>query len=239
MSDKLILNFISKLDLDIEVKNMIDATSNDFIQELMDSDRFYEEGGYLSKKELDNILAENLTAEERLILQISTTEFCITNFYILEGGELNCIDHMLKEYPKQFLKEEKQFLKALNNSYASIYKTSIIGDQIRLKDMVTEKEYMLDISKLPKAIKPGSLISTRILNYGTLAKPEYHLSSILFLKEKSAKRALKTINMISSLMDQEPSISNSKKDELLKKKMWAKEIMEQWYFGIEKQNKEL
>ncbi len=235
--------YITKLDK--KYYHLIDEVSSCFLQETIDSESFNINGrksiGCLELlKEIENKLNKNFA----MIAQNCAIEFCITNEYILEGQAWNCINHILKNHAELLTVEDKRYLKALNNSYLGIYKvTSVkVGQSVNLEDMVESSvDHFTVLDKtLSQNIKVGQIVATRLIKIEYKAKPKkYQISNTLIaLPEKIAIQSVDIIKMMTEAMNNpflmasmlnEEKFEDNDHNRLMQKKMWAKEILEQWY----------
>lgn len=105
-------------------------------------------------------------------------EFCITNEYIIKGKSWNCIDHWLNKSENQFNKSDLQYLKALNNSYVSVYQiiSVVPGQSMELQNMIETDELPIIIAN--KAMSKTVLEQWYIHHCDELAhktnKPAFH-----------------------------------------------------------------
>jgi hypothetical protein len=196
--------------LEPEYFNLMDEVSSCFLQEIMNPITFNDEElrritFQALLDEIEGILDKDLTR----IAQNCAIEFCLTNEYIFEGREWNCINHILERHKDLLSANSKKYLKALNNSYMGVYKVVSVEPNISitLKDMVgsDNKDYITLNRDLSKVIKPNQIIATRLLKFEQrqTKSSEYHLSnSVIVLPEEMAEQCLNAIQMLIEVMNQ-------------------------------------
>ena len=238
-------HFIDTL-LEPEYFNLMDEVSSCFVQEIIDSESFYNDGERevacrVILDEIENSLGQHIMLD----LQSATMEFCLTNEYRLEGITWSCIEHLLQYHSSVMTTNDKKYLKALNNSYLGVYKVVSVEPNISitLEDMIepnSEGFKILD-KRLAKVIKKDQIIATRLLTIEHKARPlEYRLSNtLIFLPQIIASQAINIIQMLTEAMNQpllveaivpeEERSEDTPHNRLMQKKMWSKEILEQWY----------
>lgn len=236
--------FIDKLET--EYFNLMNEVSSCFLQEIIDSESFNNEGARqvacrVILDEIENSLGEAIM----LHAQDATMEFCLTNEYLLDGTTWNCIEHLLQHHSDAMTANDKKYLKALNNSYLGVYKVVSVEPTISvtLRDMIEPNNKDLKVldKNLSKAIKKDQIIATRLLTIEHKINPsEYRLSNtLIFLPEIIASQAINIIQMLTEAMNQpllveaivpeEERFEDTPHNRIMQKKMWAKEILEQWY----------
>ena len=241
--DKLWL-FIEELEQ--EYFNLMNEVSSCFLQEIIDVESFNNEGARqvscrVVLDEIENSLGETIM----LHAQDATMEFCLTNEYLLDGTTWNCIEHLLQHHSDAMTANDKKYLKALNNSYIGIYKVVSVEPNlsVTLIDMIEPNNKCLKVldKNLSKTIKKDQIIATRLLTIEHKINPsEYRLSNtLIFLPEVIATLVINIIQVLTDAMNQpllmqnivpkEERFEDNPHNRLLTKKMWAKEILEQWY----------
>ena len=199
--------FIDKLET--EYFNLMNEVSSCFLQEIIDSESFNNEGARqvacrVILDEIENSLGEAIM----LHAQDATMEFCLTNEYLLDGTTWNCIEHLLQHHSDAMTANDKKYLKALNNSYLGVYKVVSVEPTISvtLRDMIEPNNKDLKVldKNLSKAIKKDQIIATRLLTIEHKINPsEYRLSNtLIFLPEIIASQAINIIQMLTEAMNQ-------------------------------------
>lgn len=232
--------------LEPEYFDLIDEASSSFLQEMMDAESFNNNGARsLCCRAILEEITNNLNEDIMSSALNFTMEFCLTNDYLCNGQTWNGITHLLSHHSDAMTSNDKKYLRALNNSYVGIYKIVSVEPNISitLKDMIEPNNKNLRVldKNLSRSVKIDQYIATRLLQIEHKTKPpEYSLSnSLIFLPEKIAIQSINIIQMFTVAMDQpffmatilkgEEQFEDNEHNRLLKKKMWAKEILEQWY----------
>ena len=236
--------FIKKLEP--EYFNLMDEVSSCFLQEIINAESFNDQrvrevACRVILDEIENSLGEAIM----LHAQDTTMEFCLTNEYILGGTTWNCIEHLLQHHSNAMTANDKKYLKALNNSYLGIYKVVSIepNTSITLEDMIEPNDKNLKVldKNLSKVVKKDQIIATRLLGIEHKSRPlEYRVSNtLIFLPEIIANLAINIIQVLTEAVNQpllmqaivqeEERFEDNPHNRLMLKKMWAKEILEQWY----------
>jgi hypothetical protein len=232
--------------LETEYFNLMNEVSSCFLQEMIDFESFNNEGPrQVARRVILDEIENSLGKAIMLHTQDATMEFCLTNEYRLEGTTWNCIEHLLQHHSDAMTANDKKYLKALNNSYLGVYKVVSVEPTISvtLRDMIepNNKDLKLLDKNLSKVIKKDQTIATRLLTIEHKIKPsEYRLSNtLIFLPEIMASRAVNIIQMLTESMNQhslveaivpeEERFEDTPHNRIMQKKMWAKEILEQWY----------
>lgn len=232
-----LVNCIKKVDY--EYYKLINQAIDSFLQEAMDHEKFY-------KNEQLNIPTEQLledikgTTSEFIADMIITcaVEFCVTNYYLLEGKEWNFIDYFLKHHSKDLTTKEQEYLRALNNSYMSVYKVISVtpGQSVELQDKIEDNAPKIKIvdKVFSKSIEKGKHIAVRVVNCGTTNKyDKYEISpSVLIIPELIVKDCINNLRSMSDNMFRlfsAKAVENNSHNKLLIKKMRAKDIVESVY----------
>ncbi|WP_341761280.1 hypothetical protein [Candidatus Tisiphia endosymbiont of Thecophora atra] len=203
-----------------------------FISEITDPDNFDENSAEVNLLELSSKLGENITN----YMIYGATEFFLSNEYPHRITRIhwNCIDHLLKTQGDSFTDMDKKYLLGLRDSYMCIYKVADVyrGKNLTLTNMIESKHKPITIKGIDsnQDIEIGDIIGCRVVK----VNQEYLLSSVcLVLTSKAASNAIKMIKQISKMALTKKSLKLYMKiykdPELMFKKIWAKEIMEQWF----------
>ena len=225
---------------------LMDEVMSCFLQETIDSESFNNNGERnMSCEAILNEIKNDLNEDLTIIAQNCALEFCLTNEYLLEGQTWNCIAYLLECHADSLTSNDKKYLKALNNSHLGIYKVISVEPNISvtLEDMIEPNSEHLKIldKNLSRYIKSNQLVATRLLKIEYKTKPtEYRLSNTLIpLQTKVAEQSVGIIQMLTEAMNQplliqtilqeEERLEDNTHNRLMLKKMWAKEILEQWY----------
>jgi hypothetical protein len=213
---------------------------NSFLQEIMDSENYYDNGASdISTEEILDNISENINYDTSNMLMICAIEFTITNRYPLYDEAWNCIEHFLNNHKSWFTAKDKEYLRALNNSYMSIYKviSTNPGTSIILQDQVTKKSPKITVldKSLSNSVKINKYIACRIVK----AESKVLLSaSVLEIPKTIVKDCTNVIRNITEAIksplamqafSQDKSTSTKKAIDLQIKKMWTKEIVEAYY----------
>lgn len=224
---------------------VIQEAVNNTLQEIVDFDNFNE---YAPKEiSTDAILSDIEKAINKSAVNtiyISILEFCITNYYTVHNQLWNCVEYLLKTQTKALSKQDKEYLKALNKSYMSIYQVMSVkkGESVILKNLIEKniKKVTVHDKSFSNQAKKGQFVGARVVKVKDNSKLEKnYLSAVLIPLPKSiVKNAVPMISsmhdamsnkMLFSMFSGGLELSDTKRDKLLAKKMWAKEITEQWY----------
>ena len=213
-----------------------------FLIEVIDSDNF-------EQNEFDNIDLQKLTIDiEKIIGKLLTenmlivaTEFCVTNEYGVDNKQWNAIDHLIDNHSIFLSKDNMAYLRSLYNSYLCIYKVdSIVPKKSFVLSNVIEKHVgPIRISHKPdNMVEEGDYVATRVLSFEQKQKAVIYKSqkpiiyktsnSFLCMPKDITEKASELITITDKEMKkQKPDMSPEYI--LLIKKMWSKEILEQWY----------
>ncbi|MDC0865091.1 hypothetical protein OAP56_04005 [Rickettsiaceae bacterium] len=221
--------------MQLQYAHLINDAMNRFSQEIIDFDNFEDkdlanEGSH--EKTID-VLSNTLNDKEYKRFENTALEFCITNDYIINGKRWNCVEHLLEYHDQLFTKEGSKYLKALNNSYVSIYSVNLSkdGECAELSNMLQENEVAtISGKKKISELKNHKLIATRVLKIEAKNKVIYKTSDTLLpLTKEVAEQAIHIISFIMPQMKASRGKALTDNDNLLCKKMMLKEILEQWY----------
>jgi hypothetical protein len=224
---------------------VIQGAINHTLQEIVDFDNFNE----YDPKEIstDTILSDiekaiNKSAVDTIY--ISVLEFCITNYYTVHNQLWNCVEYLLKTQTKELSNQDKKYLKALNKSYMSIYQVMSVknNESVILKNLIEKsiKKVTVYDKSFSNQAKKGQFVGARVVKVKDSSKLEKnYLSAVLIPLPKSlVKNAVPMIStmhdamsnkMLFSMFSGGEELSDNARNKLLTKKMWAKEITEQWY----------
>lgn len=240
--DKL-MDYIAKLD--IKYFEPLNHYVNSLLQEIMDANGYYDNGpkDIAISEILDNITKTTDTLTADIMLSFAL-EFCITNDYPLYGDTWNCINYLLNKHSSWFTAAEKKYLKALNNSYMSIYKVISVqaGSSVTLQCQIEKKSskiVVFDKSLSNSNIQKGTCLAARIVKIGSINNSKYILANTIFvIPSHLVKECVSVIRNITDAMQNPMAmqliggnevIEDNKHNQLLIKKMWSKEILETWY----------
>jgi hypothetical protein len=240
--DKL-MEYISRLD--IKYFEPLDYNINSHLQEAMDTEGYYDNDPQnISTFEILDEITDKVSSDTADVMLSSALEFCITNEYPLYNENWNCINYLLDNCKTWFTAAEKKYLKALNNSYMSIYKVISVevGNSITLQCQIEKKApkvIVYDKSLSNSGIPKDTYLATRVLKISPTAKNSKHiLSSVCFeIPPHLIKECISVIRNITDAMTSplaiqlfgNEAIENNSHNKLLTKKMWSKEILEIWY----------
>lgn len=221
--------------MQLQYAHLINDAMNRFSREIIDFDNFEDKDSASEGFHEDtiDILSNTLSNKEYKIFENAALEFCLTNDYIINGKRWNCVEHLLEYHDLLFTKEGSKHLKALNNSYVSIYSVSLSkdGEYAELSDMLQENEIAtISGKKKISELKGHKLIATRVLKIEAKNKVIYKTSDTLLpLTKEVAEQAMHIISFIMPQMKASRGKALTDNDILLYKKMMLKEILEQWY----------
>lgn len=220
--------------------HLINCVISDFAQEVIDLDSFYNNGpGYISIDQTIETLQETLDNKHYKEFENAALEFCITNKYIVHGSSWNCIDHWITHHKNLFHKNDLRYLKALNDSYVSVYRVvSVTRDKsIKLQNMIETGQPFIHIDNkaISNILEEGSFAALRLLpledKSGDL---NYTISNTFIpLPDEVAQSSINAIKMMMQVMNSHlikiSAILATPENNLLQKKLWIKEILEKWY----------
>ena len=171
------------------------------------------------------------------ILYSCALEFFFSNDYMLSSTKSwNVIDVFLSKKHSSLEAEEIEYYKALRNSYMSIYEVLDIekDKSITLRDIIDENAAPIVISekKATHWLVKWDLIGGRIVK---MQDANILAGGVLKLTRDESDKAKAEIVMISNTMRMYGFIKDSAQ-ELMTKKMWAKEIIHQWFHANIKQS---
>ena len=224
--------------LDLPYAHLINSAINRFSQEIIDFNRFENNSfnSFMSPEETMELLSQTLNTKQCTLFENTSLEFCITNDYNIDGKRWNCIEHLVEHHHNLFSKQDIKYLQAINNSYASIYKVTLLEDglSIELSNMLEESQTaIISGKKQVQNLSNHQLIATRVLKTGVKKKAVNKISNTLLpFTEGVCKSSVKAINSI--LAERNSSLSQN--ELLLYKKMMIKKILEQWYLYTQKRS---
>ena len=169
-------------------------------------------------------------------------EFFFSNEYETEVNKAwNIIDVFLAKKHKMLEPKEIEYLKALRNSYMSIYEVVDIEKDkcITLRDILDSKAATIIVSekKATHGLAKWDLMGARIVR---LSESNVLAGGALILSREAADKAKAEISMITEIMMSPPSLQKLRvsvpNPELMIKKMWAKEIIGQWFHATMEQS---
>ena len=158
--------------MQLQYAHLINDAMNRFSREIIDFDNFENKDleSEDSNQDTIDVLSNTLGNKEYKIFENAALEFCITNDYIVNGKRWNCIEHLLEHHDLLFTKEGSKYLKALNDSYVSIYNMNLLesGESAELSNMLQENEIVTISGKKKLAeLKGYKLVATRVLKIKT------------------------------------------------------------------------
>ena len=236
-----LMELIAKID--IKYFEPLNSFINSFLQEIMDTEAYYDNGAKnISTPEILEELTDNVDTYTSDVMLACAIEFCITNDYPIEEETWNCINYLLNYHKDWFSTKERRYLKALNNSYMSIYKVMSVkpNNLIVLKDQVETKSPKLTVldKSLSNSVEKGQYIAVRILKTNSKSDKHELSSSGFVIPPHLIKECVSIIHNITNainnplamqLFGDNEVIEDNDHNRLLIKKMWAKEILETWY----------
>lgn len=238
-----LMEHIAKIDIKYFVP--IESFINSFLQEIMDAESYYDNGPKnISTPEILEEITDNVDTYTSDVMLACAIEFCITNDYPIEGETWNCINYLLDQHGDWFTEKEKRYLKALNNSYMSIYKVMSVepNNSVALKDQVEKKSSKITVldKSLSNSVKKSEYIAVRILKTNSAGKGNKNelSSSAFIIPNQLVKECVSVIRNITDAMtnplalqlfSDNEAIEDNAHNRLLTKKMWGKEILETWY----------
>ncbi len=166
-------------------------------------------------------------------LLISAMEFFLSNEYPADFGSWNAIDFLLNKKGLLLSSEDKSYLKGLRDSYMNLYEITDlkIDEGLTLRDFIEKKQAPITVKEKmgTRCLSQWDLIGARVVN-----TPQGHVlaGGLLVLSRKRAQKAKESIDKISKIMMQKKHLrffeEETKDPILLIKKMWTKEILENW-----------
>ena len=226
-------------ELDLLYAHLMNEVMANFSHEIIDRDDFYNTSpGNILPEQIIETIQDQLTDKKYTEYERCVVEFCITNEYVVAGENWNCIKHWLDHHKKQLNKSDLKYLKALNNSYVSVYQIVSVSpnESIELQDMIEVDQPSVIIANkaLSKTAKESGFIATRLLKTRSKAdSANYQISNtLLYLPDEVAQSSINVIKMMTQAMNSHlirATDLNTPDNQLLQKKLWIKEILEHWY----------
>ncbi|WP_375326596.1 hypothetical protein [Candidatus Tisiphia endosymbiont of Nemotelus uliginosus] len=215
-----------------EYSQLFNNAVGSFISEIIDPDNFDEILTDINSNEILNQIDSELANS----LFCCATEFFLSNEYPhrITKKHWNCIDHLLKTQEGSFNDLERKYLLGLRDSYMNLYQVKAIqnGKIITVSNMIESKQQPIIVQDVlgSQNMDIGNIIGCRIVK----VDQDYLLSSVcLTLTDEAAAGAVKMIKQISKMALTKDNLrlysKHYKDPELMLKKMWAKEITEQWF----------
>lgn len=181
-------------------------------------------------------IAKEIDEEIFNVLYPCALEFFFSNEYEMDSNKAwNIIDIFVAKKHKTLEHKEIEYLQALRNSYMGVYEvvTIEVDKCITLRDIIDSKAAPIIVreKKATHCLAKWDLIGARIV---TLADFNVLAGGALILTREAAEKATAEISMITEIMMSPSSLHRFKKmgvinPELMIKKMWAKEIIGQWF----------
>lgn len=230
------MNEIMKLlgNLDNEQKGLLNQVIFNFIREVVNFDSFSEVE--VAEDSVSNIIefVTSFTNQETANdIFLCAVEFFLTNEYPMQFKIWNCIDFMLNDKNFSIKPKDQAYLTGLNTSYMSIYEVVDVNPSVGLtvRNIVEGKKPQIIVTEIlgSQQICKWDIIGARLVNIGE----KYVFSSVvLMLSREEAENAIKVINSITKEMRKPFMIKEFSKScnnpELMIKKMYAKQIAEEW-----------
>lgn len=155
----------------------------------------------------------------------------------------NVLDVFFKLNKSKLSVQDLAYWKGMRNSYMSLYEVQAVelDKSITLKDLIDEEKPSIVIKekKGTHNISQWEILGARIISnaYGS-----FMAGGVLRLSRKAAEKAMEDIKAISSIMLHPQYLKEMCKDvdnpELLVRKMWAKEIICQWFEEVTKKDQD-
>lgn len=166
---------------------------------------------------------------------MTAVEFFLSNEYPSEEGSWNAIDVLLKKRGALLPAQDKMYLKGLQQSYMSLFEVIDVklDQSITVRNLLEEKEppQIVKEKRGTHYLCPWDLLGARLVRtpQGTL-----FAGGLLLLERDRLNAAKEVIQRISKVMMSRQNLRLFQKDTkdpiLMIKKMWAKEIAQNWFF---------
>ena len=214
---------------DTEGKERFQEALGSFLAEILHPTPFA-----LEESEIDlETLQEKLGNHTFNSLLMASVEFFLSNEYPGDFGSWNAIDFLLSKKGLLLSSEDKSYLKGLRDSYMSLYEITDlkIDESLTLRDFIEKKQAPITVKEkmATRSLSQWDLIGARVVD---TPQGKILAGGLLLLSRKRAQKAKESIDKISKIMMQKKHLRFFEKETkdpiLLIKKMWTKEILENW-----------
>lgn len=216
--------------LDEEGKELFAASISSFFGETLFPDTFPFEDKKFDLRAFKEDVGENIFRP----FFMSAVEFFLSNEYINDFDSWNAIDFILKKRAALLPTQDKIYLKGLKNSYMSIYEVI----DVKFDQSITVRN-LLEDAPTPIIVKEKQgthyICQWDLLGARLVTTPQATLfaGGLFILEREAANAAKEVIQNISKIMMSKENLRLFEKDTkdpvLMIKKMWAKEIVQNWF----------
>lgn len=165
---------------------------------------------------------------------MSAVEFFLSNEYINDFDSWNAIEFLLKKRAALLPAQDKMYLKGLKDSYMSLYEVIDVklDQSITVRNLLEDNEPAVIVKE-----KQGThyICQWDLLGARLVKTPQATLfaGGLFILDREAANAAKEVIQKISKVMMSKENLRLFQKDTkdpvLMIKKMWAKEIVQNWF----------
>lgn len=184
-----------------------------------------------------------VTLEEKLgetvfrPLFMCAVEFFLSNEYPLGFSSWNAIDYFLKKRGPLLPTQDKMYLKGLRDSYMSLYEVIDVklDQSITIRNLLEDSEPAIVVKEKmgTHCICQWDLLGARIIR---TPKVTLFAGGLLLLDREVTNAAKETIEKISKVMMSAKNLrlfqKETKDPALMIKKMWVKEIAQNWFIKV-------
>ena len=198
----------------------------------------------LGEHELDLMAFKEKVGEEIFRpLFVCGVEFFLSNEYPDDSDAWNAIDFFLKKRGALLSPQDKMYLKGLRDSYMSLYEVIDvkIDQSLTLRDLLEEAQPPIIVKEKQGThfLCQWDLLGARVVKTPT----DYLLAGGVFLLSRdAANEAKEVIHKIAKVMMNKKNIrlfqEETKDPVLMIKKMWVKEIAQNWFMEQMQQRQE-
>lgn len=216
--------------LDEEGKDLFEASISSFFGETIFSDTFPFGEDKFDLRAFKEDVGESIFRP----FFMSAVEFFLSNEYINDFDSWNAIEFLLKKRAALLPAQDKMYLKGLKDSYMSLYEVI----DVKLDQSIT-------VRNLLEANEPVTIVKEKrgthyicqwdLLGARLVKTPQATLfgGGLFILDREAANAAQEVIQKISKVMMSKENLRLFQKDTenpvLMIKKMWAKEIVQNWF----------
>ena len=216
--------------LDEEGKELFEASISSFFGETLLPD-----AAAFGEDELDLMAFQEHVGESIFRpFFMSAVEFFLSNEYVNDFNSWNAIDFLLKKRGALLPASDKLYLKGLKNSYMSLYEVIDVqlDQSITVRNLLEDNEPTIIVKE-----KQGThyICQWDLLGARLVKTPQATLfAGGLFILDREAANAAKEVTQkISKVMMSKENIrlfqKETKDPVFMIKKMWAKEIVQNWF----------
>lgn len=216
--------------LDEEGKDLFEASISSFFGETLFPDTFPFGEDAFDLRSFKEDVGESIFRP----FFMSAVEFFLSNEYINDFDSWNAIEFLLKKRAALLPAQDKMYLKGLKDSYMSLYEVI----DVKLDQSITVRN-LLEANEPVTVVKEKQgthyICQWDLLGARLVKTPQATLfaGGLFILDREAANAAQEVIQKISKVMMSKGNLRLFQKDTenpiLMIKKMWAKEIVQNWF----------